>query len=370
MKILQISTYYLPNFGGIEQVAHDISRILTKQGNEVRVVCFNSDKNYIEDEYEGIYVYRIGYSKKISSQAISFSYFFKLKKIIKDFKPDIIHIHLPNPLIVFYLNLINPKCKITAHWHSDIVRQKKLKKLYAPVEKSFLKKVSKIAATSEEYISDSDVLPFYKDKVKVIANIVNSPFLDDKTGDKEILKKIKDAYRNKKIIFFIGVHRLYKGIVYLVEAAQYLKSDYQIVIAGSGPLTEELKEKVNELKLDNVSFIGRISDLEKRVYLKASEIFAFPSITKNEAFGIALAEALYCGTPAVTFTIKGSGVNWVNKDKLTGLEVKELDAKKYAKALMKVSKKEYGKKARKWVVDNFIEEKIYDDVEDFFNITE
>lgn len=366
MKILQISTYYLPNFGGIEQVAHDFSKILKKQGNEVRVVCFNSSKNYVEDEYEGIYIYRIGYFEKIASQAISFAYLNKLKKIIKEFDPDVIHIHLPNPLIVFYLNIINPKCKITVHWHSDIVRQKKLKKLYAPVEKKFLKKVCKIIATSSEYIDYSDVLPDYKEKVIVIPNIVNTSFLDNKDNDKDVIKKIKSNYENKKIIFFIGVHRLYKGIIYLVKAAKYLDSNYQVVIAGSGPLTNELKDTANSLGLMNIDFIGRISDQEKRAYLKAAEIFAFPSITKNEAFGIALAEALYCGTPAVTFTIEGSGVNWVNKNGLTGIEVNELDEKKYAEALLKVSKRKYGKNARQWVVDNFTEDKIYTKVKKFF----
>ena len=47
----------------------------------------------------------------------------------------------------------------------------------------------------------------------------------------------------------------------------------------------------------------------------------FPSITKNEAFGVVLAEAMYCYTPAITFTIEGSGVNWVNLHQVTGLEM-------------------------------------------------
>lgn len=52
-------------------------------------------------------------------------------------------------------------------------------------------------------------------------------------------------------------------------------------------------------------------------------MFAFPSVTKNEAFGVALAEAMYCYTPAVTFTIEGSGVNWVNLNGITGIEVSQ-----------------------------------------------
>nr|MCR5764545.1 glycosyltransferase [Treponema sp.] len=153
---------------------------------------------------------------------------------------------------------------------------------------------------------------------------------------------------------------------YLIEAAQYLSSDYAVVIAGTGPLTDDLKQQASDLMLQNVDFIGRISDEDKKCFLWASDIYAFPSISKNEAFGIALAEGLYCGLPAVTFTIEGSGVNWVNKDGVTGMEVHELDAKKYAQALMSVSKEKHGTAARNWVSENFTEEAIFENVRSFF----
>jgi glycosyltransferase involved in cell wall biosynthesis len=59
--------------------------------------------------------------------------------------------------------------------------------------------------------------------------------------------------------------------------------------------------------------------------LLACDIFAFPSITRNEAFGISLAEAMFFGKPAVTFTIKGSGVNWVCPNGVAGLEAPNRD---------------------------------------------
>lgn len=49
-----------------------------------------------------------------------------------------------------------------------------------------------------------------------------------------------------------------------------------------------------------------------KAYLSAMDIFCFPSITKNEAFGLALAEGMYYSKPAITFTIDGSGVNFVS----------------------------------------------------------
>jgi len=366
-KILQISTYYLPHYGGIEQLVYDFSRILTKQGNKTKVICFNDKPETIIDTYDGQEIIRVGYKHKLASQAISLRYFFELKRVIKEFKPDVIHIHLPNPLIATYLLFAKPKCKITLHWHSDIVRQKLLKQLYVPFEKALLKKACKIVATTQVYAENSDRLKFYLDKVSVIPNIIENTFLDSLTeSDKIAISKIKETYGNKKIIFTIGVHREYKGLKYLIEASQYLSEKYEVVIAGSGPLTDSLKQQTSDLHLNNVHFIGRISDKEKKLYLHSSEVYAFPSITKNEAFGIALVEALYCGVPAVTFTIEGSGVNYVNQDGITGIEVHELDAKKYAQALMICTKEKYGDAARNWAKENFTENSITDKIKVFF----
>ncbi|MCR5724415.1 MAG: glycosyltransferase, partial [Treponema sp.] len=122
-----------------------------------------------------------------------------------------------------------------------------------------------------------------------------------------------------------------------------------------------------DLNLGNIEFIGRISDEEKKCYLLTADVFAFPSITKNEAFGIALAEALYCGLPAVTFHIDGSGVNWVNQDSVTGIEVKHFSAQEYALALMNVSREKYGENAQRWVRENFTEKVIWNVVKQLFN---
>lgn len=369
MKILQISTYYLPHFGGIEQVVYDFCSILTKHGHTTKVICFNDKPKTLVDTYEGQEIIRVGYKCKLASQAISLRYFFELKKIIKKFRPDVIHIHLPNPLIAIYLLIVNPKCKITLHWHSDIIRQKRLKHLYAPFEKALLKRAEKIVATTQVYAENSDRLYRCMNKVRIIPCMIEDAFLDRMSVDeKNMVSKLKELYKNKKIVFSIGVHREYKGLKYLIEASKYLTYDYIVVIAGTGPLTDSLKALANKLLLQNIHFVGRITDEEKKLYLWAAEVYAFPSITKNEAFGIALAEALYCGLPAVTFTIEGSGVNYVNQDGITGIEVHEFDAKLYAQALMSCTKEKYGANARKWAKEHFTRNAISEKVTTFFEI--
>lgn len=184
-------------------------------------------------------------------------------------------------------------------------------------------------------------------------------------GDVEKINAVKAKYGNKPIVFFIGRHIQYKGLPHLIEAEKYVKSDCVFVIAGSGPLSDELKA---QCKSSRVHFVGRLSDEDLKLYHYAASVFAFPSVTKNEAFGVALAEAMYCGTPVVTFTISGSGVNWVSLNGETGIEVPNGDDKAYAEAIDKlISDKElskrYAENGMKRVHDNFTIPKMVEEME-------
>lgn len=333
-KILHIPNYYPPHIGGIEDVCHSI--VAGLPGYDHQVICFN-DKKYTEkDVFEGVKVIRTSVVKKLFSQSISFSFLKELRQIFKDFNPDIVHFHTPNPLSSVYLLLAIPKnTKLIIHWHSDIVEQGLLYVFYHPIEKMLLKRADKILVTSPSYLSASKPLRDWNKKAEVIANTINTEKLQKKEGDEAEIQKIKDLYGGKKIIFTFGRHVPYKGLKYLIEALPLISDDAVVVIAGKGPLTDKLKKSTT---YPSVYFTGRLSDDELRYYLYASYLFAFPSITRNEAFGVALAEAMYCGLPSVTFTIPGSGVNWVSVDKLTGIEVENSNTEKLADAINQLIK--------------------------------
>lgn len=329
MNILHVSKFYPPYRGGIEDICYSVVSIL-KASYGQKVVCFNDKSNNIISTIDEIEVARAGIIGELASQPLSISLYFLLKKYIKSFSPDIIHLHLPNPLACIYLLLLLPKdTKLVLHWHSDIVDQKLIYKIFAPIEKRILIRANKVLVTSPQYLKYSVPLAPYKDKSVVIPNIISLEKMN-LSNSMITAEKIKDNFGNKDIIFFMGRHVPYKGIEYLIEAEKYIHSDCVILIAGSGPLTSDLRKMVHT---DRIKFIGRIPDEEIREYMKAASIFAFPSITKNEAFGVVLAEAMYCGAVPVTFTIEGSGVNWVNLNGVTGLEVKNKDVKAYGEAI-------------------------------------
>lgn len=363
-KILHISKFYEPYKGGIEDVCRTVVDIISEQkpNSKQIVLCFNDKNKNAKDFIEGIEVRRAATLSNIARQPISIAIFFILKDLLKDFKPNIIHYHAPNPLVAFFLLVLKPKkSKIIVHWHLDIVAQKKIYKLIKPIESKLLQQCYKILATSPNYIEHSQQLLKHKNKTLVLPNVIDQNKFKITEQINLNAKSIREKYNNKPIILFVGRHVPYKGLYYLVEAAKHIKNDAIFLIGGSGPLSEELK--IQAQGLTNIHFIGRIPDDDLVPMYYAADIFAFPSITKNEAFGVALAEAMYCGKPAVTFTIKGSGVNWVNINNETGLEVPNSDPVSYASALDSLIKDKekrlhFGSNAKKRVSNLFLKNRI------------
>ena len=245
--------------------------------------------------------------------------------------PDVVHFHYPNPLVALYILFCIPsKIKLIVHWHSDIVEQKILWRIISPIEQKILNRSTRIIVTSENYAKASMPLLKYISKITIIPCGIDEEKFVLTNRDLGEVSKIRDRYKNKPIIFFVGRHVEYKGIKYLLEAEKYIQSDCEIVIAGEGPLTESLKTKYRS---NRINWIGRLSSEDLKLFYHSADIFSFPSITRNEAFGVVLAEAMYCRCVPVTFTIEGSGVNWVTLNGITGLEVPNRDVVSYAKAL-------------------------------------
>ena len=360
-KILHIPNYYPPHIGGIEDVCCSIVTALPEF--EHQVICFHDQKQTVKERVDGVVVTRCGVWKKLFSQSVSFSFYKELENVFKTFDPDIVHFHTPNPLGSVYLLLLLPKkTELIVHWHSDIIEQNMLYAFYHPIEKKLLKRADKMIATSPTYLSGSKPLQSYSNKVEIIPNTVNESKLQKREGDEKAIAEIKQLYGERKIIFTFGRHVPYKGLKYLVEAASLITNDAVIIIAGKGPLSDSLKESAKNIF--NIHFIGRLEENTLRQYLYAADVFAFPSITRNEAFGIALAEAMYCGLPAVTFTIPDSGVNWVCLHGETGLEVENSNSRSLAGALNKLIndsslRERLGANASKRMRDFFTTKAIY-----------
>ena len=357
-KVLHISKYYFPFSGGTEQIARDVVLSL-KDSCEQKVIAFNDGKEDKIDFVDDIEIIKCGCFAKISAQSLSISYRKQLHKVIEEFNPDIVIFHYPNPFVASFLlkELKNRDIKLVVYWHLDIIRQKFLRVLFNGQNRKLLERADKVIATSPNYIEGSKWLQSVKEKCVVVPNCINVERMELSAEIKERAEKIRKENKGKTICVAVGRHTEYKGFTYLIKASKLLDDSFRVFITGKGELTDSLqKEAEGDSK---VIFTGRIDDVELKALIYASDIFCFPSITKNEAFGLALAEAMYYEKPAVTFTIPGSGVNYVCLNSENGIEVENRNVEAYAMAIKKLAnneelRKKYGMAGKQRVEENFL----------------
>lgn len=356
-RVLYISSYYFPYCGGIEKIVQMCADSL-RGCYEQKVICFSDTSRDKTDIVDGIEVIRCGVFAIVASQGLSLSFGKKLKEVMHSFKPDIVVFNYPNPFEARYLlKFIPSEAKLVLYWHLDIIKQKLLKMFFVAQNRRLIERADVIISTSQVYAEWSPHLSSVPEKCRVVHNCINEGKFKNSPETLARAAEIREA--NKGKIICVGTGRLvkYKGFSYLIQAAHLLDERFQIYIIGKGREMNNLKAEAGDDR--KIHFLGYADDSELDAYMTAMDIFCFPSITKNEAFGIALAEAMYHEKPAVTFTIPGSGVNYVCLDGETGIECPNRDVRAYADALMRLADDEglrykLGEAGRKRAEEKFL----------------
>lgn len=318
LKVLHVyKSFYPETIGGVETAILEIADATAKLGVEPRLFVLARDARHAERRYGSLSVVRGKALGKIASCDIgSVSAILLFRRLCKDV--DVVHFHFPWPFGDI-LNLFRPRnTRAIVTYHSDIVRQKKLKAIYRPLMRSFLGAMDVVVATSPNYVETSEDLRSYVKKSCL--NIIPLGMRDHTQAPppkKVSLTKLGIA-EDEEFIVFIGVPRYYKGLVYLIEASTQLNC--KVVIAGDGPELSGLKRYATDLNARQVLFCGAVDDETKSALLYHSSVVILPSTARSEAFGMVLLEASMFGKPMVSCEI-GSGTSYVNIDQVTGYVV-------------------------------------------------
>ena len=326
MRVLHVlKTFFPDTYGGIEQVVHTIASHTTPLGVENKVLVLTPGKPRTDMSPEGYQIVRYKRDLYVASTGFSLSLLANFKK--EAAWADVLHMHFPWPYADLCYVLSSIKKPSLISYHSDVVNQVQLNKLYAPLRDFYLGKMSKIYAASPGIMQSSPVLQKHKDKVRLITYGIQH-FEAHAETDPEV-----QAWRTQfgpRFFLFLGALRYYKGLHVLLEALK--GRDYPTVIVGRGDQHDALVAQAKQLGLTNLHFVPEVTNDEKRSLMRAAYGFVFPSHMPSEAFGIVLAEAAQQGTPMITCEI-GTGTSYVNLDGVTGLVVPPSDAQRFGQAL-------------------------------------
>ena len=315
MKILHVyKDFDPPVHGGMERHMALMCRF-QREWADVRALTCSRRLRTAAATRGGTEVREVGEWARFQSAPVSpmFPYY------LRAMEADVVVIHVPNPTAELSYLLSRPRGKLVVRYQSDVVRQAAAMKVYRPFLMKFLSKADIILAASEQYLSTSSALQPFLDKCRVVPlGIVAEEFAPP---DSDCIRALRERYGGR-FVLFSGRHRYYKGLEYLVRAAE--KIDARVVIAGTGPERARTEALARELGT-GVEFVGALSHEELVAHLHACEVMAFPSVDRSEAFGVSMLEAHACGTPVVATTL-GTGVEYVNLHEKTGLNVPPRDA--------------------------------------------
>jgi rhamnosyl/mannosyltransferase len=245
-------------------------------------------------------------------------------------------------------------------YHADVIRRSRLLRLYRPVFGLLAPHLRRFIATSREYLGSSAFLAPYRDRCMVVPFGIDLDSFALRIGEVDQVRELRRRH-GERIILFLGVLRYYKGLDVLIRAMDRVTG--RLLIAGQGPQRAALEALTRQLGLpERITFLGGVSERERRLLLHACDVFVLPSIDRSEAFGIAQLEAMACGKPVVVSDLP-TGIRLVNQDGVTGMLVPPGNPDALARALNQLLENDQlraglGKAARLRVEQEFTAERM------------
>ncbi|VVB83561.1 Trehalose synthase [uncultured archaeon] len=315
MRIAHINMFFLPTFGGVEQVMYELAKRQVQEGHEVHIFCCDSDKNLKiekkEDIIEGIYVHRFPYWFRLSLN--TFIWPSLLWRFRNYGKFDVVHTHVSGHAYILFAGVLCKMRKIkhihTTHcpWTDSSFRPWILKPFlflndlfFNKFSFSFIDKIIAITPweieTLKKYVED-------KDKITIIPNGVDK-ILYKQVKNNEFKKK--NNIKEKYLVLFFGRLNPTKGPEVLARAAiNITKQRKDIFFAWIGPdegKAEEVKRLIKNFP--NMRYFGPIKGKENIAEMyQAADVYVLPSY--REGLPLTLFEAMASGLPIIASPVNG-----------------------------------------------------------------
>lgn len=345
MRVLHIGKYYPPFAGGIENFMADLLPAL--QAQQVAVAALVHDEqapraSAATDPAEPgtIPIYRAPAHGRLLYAPISPAFPLWLQRALRGFKPDLLHLHLPNTSAFWALALpAARRIPWVIHWHADVVSSQIDRRLglayraaYRPFEQRLLAASQAVIATSPPYLDASTALARWRQRCHIVPLGLDAGRIPDPTPT--ALQRAEALWGATGFrVLAIGRLTYYKGHDVLIQAAAELPGS-RILIVGTGEQRSRLETLLSALTLgDRVHLPGFQPEADLNALLASCDVLCLPSLERTEAFGLVLLEAMRFGKAVVVSDIPGSGAGWVVRQAGHGMLVPPGDAAALATAL-------------------------------------
>ncbi len=359
MRVLQVGKYYPPYCGGME--THLVSLCAQLKGQvALEVLVSHTAPRTVREVVDGVPVTRCAELARVASTSLNPTLPVELSRRAY----DVVHLHFPHPMAVMgYLASRKPRRHaLVITYHSDIVRQRRLLKLYGPFMQWALGRADAILVGSPNYLDTSEALRPHRARCQVVPFGIDVSRYQRTPGREAAAAAWRARYGGAPLLLGVGRLVYYKGFAHAIRALRSVPEAH-LLLVGEGPLRTELEALARECGVaGRVHFLGHLEDEALTALYFASDVFVLPSVTRAEAFALVQLEALACQLPVLN-TALDSGVPFVSRHEESGLTVPPGDEEALAAALRRMlaepaRRRAWGEAGRARVLAEFTQERM------------
>ena len=316
LRIGLFTDVYYPFISGVVVAVDTLRKALEEQGHTVYIITMNTDlktRRYIKKnnvlQIPGLPIGVMDFSVRVS-------YPYKAVKYIKDLNLDIIHSHTEFSMGLFAKSMAKklgiPMVQTFHTLYEDAIdyvtkgyfpnTSRNILKVY--MKKYFSKTISDIIVPTNKTKDFLKQRYHLKQNIHIIPNGIDTEKFYESNVSKNEIKKLRKKYgidEDSFVVSWIGRLGYEKRVNYLIDGFKNVikdKKNAKLLIVGTGPEEDNLKELVNDLELNNyVIFTGKVSYDEIYKYYNLSNVIA--SASHFETQGLTLIEAFSASRPVV-----------------------------------------------------------------------
>lgn len=306
MRIVQVSPFFHPHAGGVESHVRSLARAFVHQGHDVTVVTSRYSSALPREEHvEG---YRVVRTRTLGV-AFNTPFDFGTARVLRDLHADVIHLHYPPPVTSYFAtrSLHRRNIPVCLTYHCDLYLAGLLGRALAGLyQRVFLpptlRAVDRIIVHTRSYGGTSAMLRGRE--LAVIPSVVDLDWFRPGLDSSDLRRDL--GLEGQRVLGFTGRLVPHKGVDVILQALAQLPDDVVLLVVGAGPRLPSLVGLARRLGVESrVRFCASVTDDDLPRYLSLANVFVFPSQSRLEGFGLAVAEAMAVGLPVVIADMPG-----------------------------------------------------------------
>jgi glycosyltransferase involved in cell wall biosynthesis len=306
VRIVQVTPFFYPHAGGVESYVRSLAGEFVRLGHDVTVVTSQHDPALPSEEtFEGYRILRARTWTVVYNTPIAPA----TRRLVASVPGDVFHLHFPPPLSSYYAvrGLDRRPVARCMTYHCDLYLEGPVGSLLTGLYSALflpptLDRLDRVIAHTRSYANTSRGLRG-RPVVIVPSAVDTRRFRPDLDGG--VIRE-RLGLQGRRVLAFTGRLVPHKGVDVILRALRQLPPDVSLLLVGHGPRLTELQGLARRLGVESrVRFCTDVSDDELPLYLRAADIFVFPSQNRLEGFGLAVAEAMASGLPVIIADMPG-----------------------------------------------------------------